>query len=191
MALPPARSNKLVPCAAGRLLPRCPQLSGVGPGPGPSWTVAGRERRCTAARAISRGGDGEPRHVVLRFGRPARPAARGRRRRPEQLRPEQLAARCYVPPAAVAGPQRESNANFRNDRVDLTCICPFSFHVAAYSKSKSRKDRAPSGPLERPPYRRRRSSTSLGHLKHGVSRVRAAAAPLAPGVTQALSSRSN
>ena len=53
-------------------------------------------------------------------------------------------------------------------------------YIAAYSKSKSRKDRALLEPLERPPYHQRRFGVSLGHLEHWVSGVWAAAAPPGP-----------
>eukprot|EP01046_Picozoa_sp_COSAG06_P014406 COSAG06_NODE_894_length_11709_cov_6.062010_8_plen_196_part_00 len=43
--------------------------------------------------------------------------------------------------------------------------------VVAYSKRKRREDHAPSEPLHRPPYHRRRCGASLGHLEHWVSGV--------------------
>ena len=79
---------------------------------------------------------------------------------------------------AVAFLRRKSSAGRDADRGEILPLA--CMYLAAYSKSKSRKDHAPPEPLERPPYRRRRSGTSLGHLKHWVSRVRAAAAPPGP-----------
>ena len=105
----------------------------------------------------------------LRCGElPESPDHRGLRK--ELLPRDACASNAGGAPFAV---EIRSSSHGRFEWEELLCpgSSPRLTYIAACSKRKSPKDRALLEPLERPPYRQRRSGTSLGHLKHGVSWV--------------------